>query len=386
MRMVFHFILYFSILEAMTGSFTSLADELRQSDSNGIRLIYDEKIEGASFENNKSGIILEDGETRSNQIGGLGGAISYTGKGNIYIMTPDRGPGAGETSYKERFYFVEINPPSPKSKHKNNPRIVGMHYLRKEKGIPFTGDASAYDQTNSKDSLRLDAEGVRIAPNKNHLIISDEYGPFIYEFDIKSGIRVRSINIPKKFLIDIPSKKGKEETEKNISGRQSNRGFEGLAITPSGNRLFAITQDPLIQDCDNKYESRLYGTKNRLLEISLKHGAYREYEYILDSPENGVSEILSIDDNKMLALERDNMSGKESRSKKVYLVNIDGATNIHEIPSLSKNHQEAEIEITPVKKKLLIDLQKIGINDIPEKVEGMTFGPDLDEKTSLLVI
>lgn len=362
------------------------ANQPNESDTSKIRLISDEQISGSSLERNQTGKLLEDGETRTNQIGGLGGAITYTGKGNLYFMIPDRGPGAGETTYKERFYLVEIKPPNPKDNKTHPPKILGMHYLKNEKGATFTGDASAYDPTNSKDSLRLDAEGARLSIDKKHLFISDEYGPFIDVFDVKTGIRTESLKIPNKFLIDIPARKGKDELDKNKSGRQSNRGFEGLAISSSGRSIFTITQDPLIQDCEEKEGSKLYGTKNRILEIDLMGSEYYEYEYILDSPDNGVSELVSIGDRRLLSLERDGKSGNDSKSKRIYLVDLDGATNIHEKQSLSERHQEAGKEIKPVTKTLFIDLQKIGINNIPEKVEGMTFGPDLDDETSLLVV
>lgn len=47
---------------------------------------------------------LENGDTSRDQVGGLGGAIAYSGQGDFYYATPDRGPGAGETTYISRLY------------------------------------------------------------------------------------------------------------------------------------------------------------------------------------------------------------------------------------------------------------------------------------------
>lgn len=90
-----------------------------------------------------------------------------------------------------------------------------------------------------------------------------------------------------------------------------------------------------------------------------------------------------------MTLERDSKSGAEARVKKIYLIDTKRATNIKHEESLSKEHKRKEDRanrIIPVDKKPLVDLLRLGINDVPEKFEGMTFGPDIDHKTKLLVI
>src|SRR5262245_36407966 len=51
--------------------------------------------------------ILEDG-TPHDRMGGFGSAISYTGIGQRYIATPDRGPADGTTSYRDRYYLIDV--------------------------------------------------------------------------------------------------------------------------------------------------------------------------------------------------------------------------------------------------------------------------------------
>ena len=41
-------------------------------------------------------------------VGGLGSAIAYTGIGNRYLMTPDRGPADGTVPYLDRYYLLDI--------------------------------------------------------------------------------------------------------------------------------------------------------------------------------------------------------------------------------------------------------------------------------------
>ena len=51
---------------------------------------------------------LEDGMPH-NRVGGFGSAVAYTGSGNLYIATPDRGPADGTTSYQDRYYLLDIS-------------------------------------------------------------------------------------------------------------------------------------------------------------------------------------------------------------------------------------------------------------------------------------
>lgn len=378
------FFVFLSIILSSIASNAALSARAQKE----ISLIGIEEIPGDTYEDGAPGRLLEDNVTRDNQIGGLGGAIDYLGKGNSYVMTPDRGPGAGQTTYKERFYYVEIPIPG-KNNPAPRPRVFFQRILRNEKGNAFTGNSRAYDIKNPPNSLRLDAEGVRVSRSGNQLYISDEYGPHIDVFSIRTGRRIRSIDVPNKFSIDAPSEKGEEELLINNHGRQPNRGFEGISITHSGRYIFAITQDPLLQDCDSKDNGKPKGIKNRILRIDLMHGNQDEYEYLLDSEENGVSEIIALNDHHLMTLERDSKSGAEARTKKIYLIDTKRATNIKHEESLSKEHKKKEDRanrIIPVEKKPLVDLLKLGINDVPEKFEGMTFGPDIDHKTKLLVI
>ena len=77
------------------------------------------------------------------------------------------------------------------------------------------------------------------ASRQGNFFVSDEYGPFIWEFN-RNGVIVRRLDIPNDFEIKNPSGGvGSDGTtslelypEFNTSGRKANRGMEGLAITP----------------------------------------------------------------------------------------------------------------------------------------------------------
>lgn len=333
--------------------------------------------------------LLEDGRTPRARVGGLGGALTWIGHGHTYLAVPDRGPGAGETTYQERLYTLDIRlHPQGENRYGVEPRIVATHLLKDGAGHPLTGDARAFDPLNSPDSLRLDAESVRLGGDGRTVYISDEYGPFIGVFDSHTGRRLKNLPLPNKFLIDSPNRDGREENRHNLFGRQSNRGFEGLAITPAGDRLVAMIQDPLLQDCDSRENDKCQGLNNRLLDLDLKTGEVHEYAYPLEDPANGVSELLALNEHEFLVLERDTRSGQETRFKKIFRISLLGASDVHTIQSLARDKATGtgSPAWVPVSKTGFLDLLAFGITDMPEKLEGMTFGPDLEDGRHLLLI
>ena len=134
--------------------------------------------------------------------------------------------------------------------------------------------------------------------------MSDEYGPYVFEFD-RQGHLLRRLPVPDKFLIANPSgdlaNGASVELTTNTSGRQANRGMEGLAITPDGRMLVGIMQSALIQDngLNTATPPGRRGLNNRILTIDVETGATREYVYTLDAIGNGrgVNEILAINDH-----------------------------------------------------------------------------------------
>ena len=329
---------------------------------------------------------LEDGVTPGNRIGGLGSAIAYTGNGSLYIATPDRGPADGTTSYADRYYTVQVN--VDPNAHTVTPTVVATHLLTNQSGQQLTGSAAAFDATNSPASLRLDPEGVR-AGRDGTLWISDEYGPFVYQFDA-AGQRIGSFTPPAKFLISNPNANGTLELPPgNTSGRQSNRGMEGLAITPDGSHLVGAMQSPLIQDGALNAANGRVGVNLRLLAMDLTQGTSQEYLYQLDTGSLGVSEILAINDHQFLVLERDGNAGSNAAFKNLFLVSTAGAADVSGIPNLPTNGPLPSGAV-PLAKAVFLNLldPSFGLAGagFPEKIEGIAFGPDLPNGDHLLLV
>lgn len=314
----------------------------------GVTLIGVGTISGTASDRSGLKGLTADGKTRNNRLGGLGSAIAYLGSGDEYLLVSDSGPkGAG---YVCRFHRLRIQV-VPNARKPVKLELVGTTLLTHEDGTPFTGAFNG-----AKPEYLLDPEGLRVGRG-GEIFVSDEYGPGAYQFDA-SGRRVKSFAVPEYFR----------------SGRQENRGMEGLALAPDGTKLYAAMQSPLVRDGGRA------GANCRILEIDVATGrALREFVYQLDDPANSACEILAVNATTFLVLERD---GKAA-FKKVFRIDLADATEVSGMPVLPA-------AVVPVKKTLFLDLlaKPYGIvgPNCPEKFEGLALGPDLPDGRHLLLV
>jgi hypothetical protein len=324
--------------------------------------------------------------TPLNRLGGLGSAIAYTGKGDEYIFASDRGPKDGTVEFPCRYHRMSIRV-KPGTKEPVSLKLTATTLLTNESGTPFNGSLNAFEHKHAEKNLRLDPEGIRVS-RTGTFFISDEYGPVVYEFDAK-GKRLQSLPVPAHFQIPKPGKSPNDELPpKTTIGRQPNRGMEGLAISPDGTKLYGAMQSPLIQDGALNEKNERIGVNCRILEIDIATKKTREFVYQLDSPANGVCEILAVNDHEFLVLERDSLGGKDAAFKKVFLIDIAGATDVSSTATLPAKQLPATV--TAVKKKPFLDLlakrYKIAGGDCPEKFEGLAFGPALPDGRITLIV
>ncbi len=339
-------------------------------------------------------------------LGGFGSAVAYTGFNNVFLTVPDRGPFDGRTDvpYRDRFHFMRIKTSVGAAFPNITTTLLDTRFLKAGRQ-DFVGDSSAFDR-------RFDPEGVSVGL-LGTFFVSDEYGPYINEF-LPTGHLLRRIRVPAKFFITNPS--GDLDAAGNsfelypafnISGRQANRGMEGLAITPNGRYLFGMMQNALIQDngLNNATPPGRLGLNNRILKVDLLTGRTWEFVYVVDAINQGrgVNDILAINDHELLALERDNRSmlptppnaAQLPNLKRIYRVTLDEATDVSDVASLPATGAELAPDIIPVTKTLFIDLLDPSymvsasqtIRDvIAEKMEALAWGPDLHDGRHVLYV
>lgn len=330
--------------------------------------------------------------TPHNLLGGFGSAITYSGVGNRYYVTPDRGPGGGTVDYYDRFHEIDLQITDTGAGYTITPSLIQTTLLRTPAGANFTGLSSVFDTPYTTDGTRrLDPEGLVLDRNRTSIYVSDEYGPYIRQFSIADGTLIRALPLPAKFGIAAPNADGTLELPPaNTSGRQSNRGMEGLAISPDGRKLFGIMQNALIQDGALSGTNSRIGFNNRILEYDLVTNATREYVYPLAAANLGVNEILAVNDHQFLVIERDSRglgAGNSAVTKNLYLIDITGATDVSGIANLPTSGLPTGV--TAVSKTLFLNLLSstgIAAAQFPEKIEGLAFGPDLADGRHTLIV
>ena len=373
----------------------------------GVSLIGIGQISGSDL----SGLqgTLENGES-ANILGGLGSAIAWAG-GDTFLLTPDRGPNASAwnsavdntTSWIPRFQTMNLGLStttfSAGSLATLTPVLNATTLLSSSTALNygsapvltgsngenyFTGrsDAFATGTSTNPNNARLDLEGIRVAADGKSVYISDEYGPYIYRFDRATGERTGVITLPEKFAAPPPAATESAEIAANTSGRVTNKGMEGLAITPDGKTLVGVMQSPLAQDGGTA------ASTVRIVTIDLATGKVtHEYAYELDNigtatkPKYGtISEIVAINDHEFIIDERDGKGlGDDSKAvqKKLYTINLSGAQDVGTLSGAANLAGKA------VSKTLFVDLVALlkanGYTDrtIPAKIEGLAFGPDV---------
>lgn len=328
---------------------------------------------------------LEDGSS-SNRLGGFGSGVVWTGQRDLYAFVSDRGAGDGAVSYQCRFHRASIQV-RPGQKPAVVAEILGTYLLTGPEGRPLVGAAKALG--GSPDSpVRFDPEAIR-SSNTGTFFIAEEYGPSVWEFD-RLGRFQRAFTIPERLAIAHPAANAKEELPpRNTRGRVANRGLEGLAFTPDGQKLHALMQGPLIQDGALDAEGKRAGRNVRWIVLDVATGrTTAEYVYPLEMPSLGLSEVEAITWDTFLVIERDGAGGLDAKRKRIYRVDISKATDVSDRETLPA--EGLPDGVTPVRVEPFLDLldPRWGIAgaDCPEKVEGIALGPTLPDGRRVLVV
>lgn len=317
--------------------------------------------------------------------GGFGSALDGApGRDDaIYSMT-DRGPNISGAGSDKIFPIPDYAPRIGRFRRRGDSYVrVATIVLRAENGTPLTGRPPAGigntgeipkaldGSTLPFDPNGIDSEGLRVMWDGSFWV-SDEYGPFLVHFD-RWG-RTIERNSPTG---------GPHPLPRVLLRRQPNKGMEGLASVSGGRVLVGMMQNPL-NNPDTKASKS--SSLLRIVAVDVVTGATKQYAYLLDDAKFGVSEIEAVSPTRFIVVERDGKflgdPASPSTQKKLYLVDIAGATDISDpangdagllvggrtLEQLS-SAQLAAAGIVPVKKTLLVDLLAYGYTH--DKAEGI---------------
>jgi hypothetical protein len=325
----------------------------------------------------KSGLVgtLETG-TPQNALGGFS-AIDYSGQKDRYFVLSDRGAGDGAASFQCRFHEIEFSIGNQPSEARFE--LVNTRLLRNRDGRSLVGSLEPMKKWDGGGHApSLDPEGIRRSA-ENHFVVSDEYGPSVDWFD-EDGLLKKSMPIPDHFRLS------EKLSPPMTRGTYTNRGIEGISLSPDNRWLVAAMQGPLVQD-GRIENNKCLGLATRWLVYDLQNGGTKEWLYLLDDESTGLSEVLAIDDQRFLTLERDSKAGSKAKIKHIYLVDASQATDVSSVSSFRNGIPEGHRAMS---KRLLIDLMlpEYGLSGdaTPEKPEGLAWGPSTKNGQRLLVV
>lgn len=310
--------------------------------------------------------------------------IFYDAKRKHWWGLSDRGPGGGTLGYDARVqrFKLDINKVTGKISHF---KILQTLVLKDEAGNPLSGLAPF---PNNVLGNSIDPEGFVVHPKNGHFLVSDEYGPSLYEFN-REGIRIRSFTIPDN-LIPRNTTTGTANYASdtgNDAGKRTNRGFEGLAISPDGDFVYAMLQSAMLD------EGGKNGKLNRIVKFDYATGeavAQYAYEMKRSGQGQGISALMAINDHEFLVLERNNRGlGVDAElataDKEVYKIDISLATDV---ANIDLNDPSSVYQKVSKSSRLLNlaanTLDAIG-NKVPEKWEGLAVGPRLKDGSYMML-
>jgi len=326
---------------------------------------------------------LSGGSSANNGRLGYFSDIYYNPANGDWWGLSDRGPGGGTLAYDTRAQRFTVDVDA------NTGAISNFRVLET---VLFRANGSAMNGIAPSPVGTLgnafDPEGLVVLPGSGLLVVSDEYGPTVALFN-RQGDLVRRFTTPANLLprhagtgaLNFASDAG------NNAGKRTNRGFEGLAVSPDGKFVYAMLQSAMLDEGGGN------GSINRIVKFDVATGlAVAQYAYPMkrSGQGQGISALVAINDTEFYVLERNNRGvGVEATlataDKEVFRINLAGATDVSNI-----DLDAAGAVFTPVSKSArVLDLDANTLaalgNKSPEKWEGLAIGPQLANGNWLLL-
>ena len=313
--------------------------------------------------------------------------LYYDRQRNEWWGLSDRGPGGGTLSYETRVQRFTLDVAA-------NGAIGNFQVAQTIKftrsGVPLNGLAP-----NPSDVLgnAFDPEGFVINPKNGNLLVSDEYGPSLYEFD-RNGQLVREYTMAPNLVPKVGATPNYDAKPPTLtSGREPNRGLEGLAISPDGKYAYAVLQNGAVQD---GWSSSSRGRYTRIVKFDTATGqAVGQYAYQLDSASQGrgISALVALGNDRFMILERNNRgigvgATLASPDKNVFMIDLNGATDVSgiDLPA-SGDLPFGFTAMSNFTNVIYLDVDTLAAlgSKSPEKWEGLAVGPQLANGSFLVL-
>lgn len=222
----------------------------------------------------------------------------------------------------------------------------------------------------------VDSESIRIAPRHGGILWSSEGDP---QDGFGPAIRIMSPAGKRSTKLPLPGLFAFDPTHR--TGPRPNLSIEGMTFADHGRSLWVSMEAPFYQD--GPVATAGSGADVRLTRLrSGQADGFRQYAYPLEPigpypagrlADNGVSEILAIDDAHLLVLERSGVQQADGTFRfrpRLYCASADGATDVASFGSLRAS------SYVPMRKSLVYDFTRLPAVRV-DNVEAMSWGPPL---------
>lgn len=308
------------------------------------------------------------------KVGGISGITYQPTTHRWLLISDDRSEQNPSRCYEAKLNYNQ--------NHFNKIKLQSMHLLKQPNGSNYTNKNHYKD--NPQDIV-ADPESIRFDPLYKQIM-------YTTEGDRSLGLNpfIRLASLQGDFITEIPISHTQKMDQHAKHGFRNNLALEGSTFSADGHSIWTATEAPLIQD--GKSPTPTTEGLSRITQYDRQGRLLNEYAYRLDaipkSPgkgkeaENGVSELLAINNHEFLTLERASVQSSDNSYHnyvRIYKINTDQATDIKNQESLKQT------KIHPVKKELIADLNKEDIGHI-DNIEGITFGKQLPNEHDSIVI
>jgi glycerophosphoryl diester phosphodiesterase len=236
-------------------------------------------------------------------------AILDAGRGTFWAM-PDNGYGtkANSSDFLLRVYHIR---PDFRTARGGSGSVAVLRFIElhdPDRRIPFPLTRADRRLTGAD----FDPESVR-RDKRGDFWFGDEFGPFILHTDAAGKVLEAPIPLP-----GVQSPQNPFLPDSGAWTLRASRGFEGMALTPDGKRLYPVVEGALRADPDPR--------RRVVHEFDMRRRAYtgRKWQYRVDPafPDALVADFTAVDQHRFVLIERDGSQGAEARQKKVYLVDL----------------------------------------------------------------
>jgi len=313
-------------------------------------------------------------DVRGTVAGGFSGIDYDAGRGEWAAVTDDR-----SAQGPVRYYTLQLGFDDQQF---SSLAFTGVTTLLQEDGTPYPNSAGA----KAGKGVLPDIESLRIDPLDGTLWYSSEgerrmgMDPFVRHAS-RDGKLIGTLPLPAMFHMP-PDREW---------GPRNNLSFEGLSFAPDGRSLWLALESPLYQD--GPIPTPQQGALSRITQLGRDGKILRQFAYPVDpipaepgpskACDNGISEILAVNSDVLLILERAAVQGADGKYVnyiRLYETDARGATDTAAIPAL------AGASIVPARKRLVLDFTSLKL-PLLDNLEGMSWGPRLPNgKDTLLFI